>query len=601
MSEQIEDLIQRVRELVENNTTPPSGWTRSSLDEDVQTSLLKADTASPQGHKHDSADISGLEALYASKSHTHKPSDVGASTSPSPNTIPLRDSSGLFEIYEATSPNQPVALSQLNRALSGKSNSTHTHTIGEIPTLLSALNSKAGREHTHTIDEVADLREELEKRPVTNPALKADLVSGKVPVGQIPDIPSSKVLGLSGQLLSKASLEFGKVPLSQLPDIPVASIKGLDGALSSYAKTTNGKLDESIIPESAFQTARAVDTLEELYSLSNASVGDIVVVRKVGTYSLIDKDSSKPDSWLKHEGTSSEGGGSSAVTSVNGKIGDVQLSAEDVGARSAGPIPQSDVEGLVGALDSKLNASAASSFVTREALPTVTNAVLSPAVIAPVDCVSTTRILTLSGTQSVDGIVVQAGQRVLLTAQPSSSQNGIWVVSTTSWVRPKDFDGQVSILPGSVVPVYEGTTQANTLWRASASSVITPNTTSHTWTRVLGGAVESSGVDFVTGLGLSLNDKTLSVKAGSDIIVDSNGVSLDPTNVLRKYATNVPGGSQTATIQHNLGTKDVTVSVIEVSSGDYVLADIRILSSSSIQVSFESSPTSGQYRVVVHG
>lgn len=43
-------------------------------------------------------------------------------------------------------------------------------------------------------------------------------------------------------------------------------------------------------------------------------------------------------------------GGGGAVESVNGQTGEVTLTASDVGARSSGDIPQSDVTGLVAAI-----------------------------------------------------------------------------------------------------------------------------------------------------------------------------------------------------------------------------------------------------------
>ncbi len=46
--------------------------------------------------------------------------------------------------------------------------------------------------------------------------------------------------------------------------------------------------------------------------------------------------------------------------------------------------------------------------------------------------------ITLSGTQSIDGVSLVAGDRVLLQNQSTRSQNGIYVVSSGTWSRAGD-------------------------------------------------------------------------------------------------------------------------------------------------------------------
>jgi len=46
---------------------------------------------------------------------------------------------------------------------------------------------------------------------------------------------------------------------------------------------------------------------------------------------------------------------------------------------------------------------------------------------------------TLSGTGTIDGKAVSAGDRVLLMGQDDAVQNGIWQVQSGSWTRPDDF------------------------------------------------------------------------------------------------------------------------------------------------------------------
>jgi UDP-glucose 6-dehydrogenase len=71
---------------------------------------------------------------------------------------------------------------------------------------------------------------------------------------------------------------------------------------------------------------------------------------------------------------------------------------------------------------------------------------------------------------------------------------------------------------------------------------------------------------------------------------------------LTKYAANVGDGTNTFyTITHNLGTRDVIVSVYE-STGSYaeVICDVNHATTNTITLLFSVAPTSNQYRVVVH-
>lgn len=61
--------------------------------------------------------------------------------------------------------------------------------------------------------------------------------------------------------------------------------------------------------------------------------------------------------------------------------------------------------------------------------------------------------ITLSGEQTVNGVAVVEGDRVLVTAQTSSVNNGIYVASTSAWTRAADFDGSRDVVNGTLVVV----------------------------------------------------------------------------------------------------------------------------------------------------
>jgi hypothetical protein len=87
----------------------------------------------------------------------------------------------------------------------------------------------------------------------------------------------------------------------------------------------------------------------------------------------------------------------------------------------------------------------------------------SVALKAPVKAATTANI-TLSGPQTVDGVALVIGDRVLVKDQTIASENGVYVVGSTTWSRATDFDSSVEIVHGTIVYVQGGTTNAITMW-----------------------------------------------------------------------------------------------------------------------------------------
>jgi hypothetical protein len=102
---------------------------------------------------------------------------------------------------------------------------------------------------------------------------------------------------------------------------------------------------------------------------------------------------------------------------------------------------------------------------------------LSYAYKEPVRAVATTNN-TLSGAQTVDGILIGANERILCTAQTTATQNGIWQWSGTSWSRPSDASLSSHWPAGAIVPVAEGSTYADTLWILTTNAPISLGSTS---------------------------------------------------------------------------------------------------------------------------
>lgn len=86
----------------------------------------------------------------------------------------------------------------------------------------------------------------------------------------------------------------------------------------------------------------------------------------------------------------------------------------------------------------------------------------------PVRAVATTN-LTRSGLQVVDGVSLVGGDRVLLTAQSTPSDNGVYTVASGSWSRASLENASASMMAGATWYVREGS-NAGRFWHTTADA-----------------------------------------------------------------------------------------------------------------------------------
>jgi hypothetical protein len=215
--------------------------------------------------------------------------------------------------------------------------------------------------------------------------------------------------------------------------------------------------------------------------------------------------------------------------------------------------------------------------------------------------------LTNAGAQAAfatDGVSPSINARILVKNQTTTSQNGIYTLTTvgtgsTNWVltRATDFDTAAEISGGDFTFVDAGSTLANTGW-VSVDDVTTVGTDPIVFQQFSGAGTYTAS----TGVLLTGTNFTGVVVASGGLSVGASGFELDTTIAVRKYAANVGDGTATTyTVSHNLGTKDVIVSVYDNSSPyAELICDVQHTSTTAITLLFSVAPTSNQYRVVVH-
>ena len=137
--------------------------------------------------------------------------------------------------------------------------------------------------------------------------------------------------------------------------------------------------------------------------------------------------------------------------------------------------------------------------------------------------VATTANITLSGTQTIDGVAVSADERVLVKDQSTASQNGLYLCKASTWERTTDLATGANAA-GMFTFVEQGTVNADngfTCTSNSGSAVVGTNNLVF---------AQFSGAGSVTaGDGLDKSGNTLSVdlKANGGLVIESTEIAVD--------------------------------------------------------------------------
>lgn len=233
--------------------------------------------------------------------------------------------------------------------------------------------------------------------------------------------------------------------------------------------------------------------------------------------------------------------------------------------------------------------------------------------------VATTANITLSGTQTIDGVVTVAGDRVLVKAQTDAKTNGIYVVAAGAWSRSTDFDDANEVTAGVFFFVEEGTVNGDSGFVLTTNNPVTIGTNNLTFVQfsgagqivagsgllkdgaelsvqvALAGGIEITGnalqlKSSIAGAGLTYNNGVLDLLGTADRIT----VSADSLDIAATY----PGQSSIITVG-TLTTGTWNATTIDVAYGgtnitSYAVGDL-LVASGATALSKLAIGTAGQF------
>ena len=155
--------------------------------------------------------------------------------------------------------------------------------------------------------------------------------------------------------------------------------------------------------------------------------------------------------------------------------------------------------------------------------------------------------ITLSGTQTIDGISVTAGQRVLVKDQTLSQNNGIYAVSASAWTRTPDADTWDELVSAFTF-ISQGSTQADSGWVCTIDAGGTLGTTPIYWTQFSGAGTYTASTGLtLTGNAFSITNTAVTAATYGDA-TGTYTVSFDVNaqgqlTAANEYEINVDGGT----------------------------------------------------------
>ena len=182
-------------------------------------------------------------------------------------------------------------------------------------------------------------------------------------------------------------------------------------------------------------------------------------------------------------------------------------------------------------------------------------------------CVAaTTANITLSGTQTIDGVALIAGDRCLVKDQTLSQNNGIYLVAAGAWTRATDMDSWLEV-PGAFTFIEQGTAYADTGWVCTSNAGGTLGTTPITWVQFAGVGSYTAGTGLtLTGTQFSLTapvtvalggtNATNATDARTNLVAAKSGTNSDITEL---YALN---GTSYGVAYQNAGTQLIMGSAL---------------------------------------
>jgi Avian adenovirus fibre, N-terminal len=211
---------------------------------------------------------------------------------------------------------------------------------------------------------------------------------------------------------------------------------------------------------------------------------------------------------------------------------------------------------------------------------------------------STGANLTLSATQTVDGIALAAGNTILVKDQTSVPTNGLYTVAAGAWTRLAAMDTWAEV-PGMIISVQEGTTNHDTIWLSIADAGGTLGTTNIAFAQIPGPS------DVTAGAGLTRTGQSI------DVVATDNSMTINANDIQVKLdgARAVTVGASGIGVNIDAATMQISTNQLGVKAGTFItLANIvtretpgGLVNGANTTYTLANTPIAGTEEVYLNG
>ena len=182
--------------------------------------------------------------------------------------------------------------------------------------------------------------------------------------------------------------------------------------------------------------------------------------------------------------------------------------------------------------------------------------------------VAATSPITLEGEQTIGGVSIVTGDRVLVMGQADNTTNGIYVADTSAWQRARDFDGPRDVVSGTVVKVNQGPL-GGTFYTLSTADSVSIGSSAITFAPA--GLMTGSFVPTASGIptnGMYLPaSNTVGIAANSTLVASFTQTGLNSTAIGVTTPATGRFTTLTATGQVTLSPLNAPVTIAPTGSG----------------------------------
>lgn len=200
---------------------------------------------------------------------------------------------------------------------------------------------------------------------------------------------------------------------------------------------------------------------------------------------------------------------------------------------------------------------------------------------------------------TIDGITMESGDRVLVKAQDAAKENGIYVWNGASTAMSRAIDADTTDkLEQAIVTVEEGTDQGNSYRQTQVNFTLDQDDV--LWT--LFGASAPNASETTRGIAEIATQSEVDDGADDERIVTPKKLAASIYSVKRASTTIGDGSATKYTVTHNLGTRHVFVKVFRTDSPyDEIICDVEFKDENNVDITFSSAPSNNEYTVSIIG